>query len=187
MRGMILLADGFEDIEAITVIDLLRRASIIIDTVSITSNIYVISQSLIKIKADFTYNEVQTSCYDFLIIPGGKAVFNHHLSSNVTRNFVNEFYQENKLICAICAAPRILLDLGLLSNKEYTIYPGCDNDLNDEKLQGINTKKQVQVTNNIITSKAPGTSVVFAYEIIKKLLGNDTADKIINDIYYKTT
>ena len=96
MKGLILLADHFEDVEALITIDMLRRAKIQIDLVSMTNNIELTTQSNIKLLADYLLKDINTKEYDFLVIPGGKAVFQTHLSSSITKNIVNEFNNQRK-------------------------------------------------------------------------------------------
>lgn len=181
MKGLILLADHFEDVEALITIDMLRRAKIQIDLVSMTNNIELTTQSNIKLLADYLLKDINTKEYDFLVIPGGKAVFETHLSSNITKNIVNEFNNQNKLIATICAAPGILGVNGLLDNKEFVCFPGCENNVP----KGMLVDKKVVVTNNLITSKAAGTTFDFAYEIIKYLTNEKLAKQVLSSVYYK--
>ena len=181
MKGLILLADHFEDVEALITIDMLRRAKIQIDLVSMTNNIELTTQSNIKLLADYLLKDINTKEYDFLVIPGGKAVFETHLSSNITKNIVNEFNNQNKLIATICAAPGILGVNGLLDTKEFVCFPCCENNVP----KGMLVDKKVVVTNNLITSKAAGTTFDFAYEIIKYLTNEKLAKQVLSSVYYK--
>ena len=181
MKGLILLANHFEDVEAFITVDMLRRAKIQIDLVSMTGKIELVTQSNIKLFADYLLEDVNVSDYDFLVIPGGKAVFETHLDSLVTKNLVNEFNKDNKLIATICAAPGILGVNGLLDNKEFVCFPGCENNIPN----GILLNKNVVISNNLITSKAAGTTFDFAYEIIKYLTNEEQAQKVLNSVYYK--
>lgn len=182
MKGLILLADYFEDIEALATIDLLRRANIKIDIVSITGNDELTTQSLLKIKAEKKYENIDLNEYEFLIIPGGKAVFNTHLSSKITEICVKHFYERGKLIACICAAPSILGKMGILNQLEYTCYPGCEQNM---PKQNYLPNEKVVVRNNIITSKAAGTTFLFASKIIECLKGKEEAEKVLKNIYYE--
>ena len=115
MKGLIILVNGFEDVEALATIDVLRRSGIIIDTTSL-DNKDIITQSNNKIQANYLLNEINTQEYDFLIIPGGKAVFNILDNDNRIDQLIDEFYNNNKLICAICAAPRLIAKRGYFKN-----------------------------------------------------------------------
>lgn len=182
MKGIILLANHFEDTETILTIDLIRRASIELDLVSISDSLELTTQYNLKIKAEKKINEVNLDEYDFLIIPGGKAVFETHLSSEVTKSIVQKFYNQQKLIATICAAPSILGQLGYLDNIPFTCFPSCEEKMpNGQYLQN----ESVVVNNNLITAKAAGATFDFAYEIIKYVKGQETADKVINAVYYK--
>lgn len=182
MKGIILLANYFEDTEAIVTIDLIRRANIDLDLVSIEKTLELTTQYNLKIKAEKMIEDVNLEEYDYLIIPGGKAVFLTHLESLITKAVVEEFYNKNKLIATICAAPGILGKYGYLDNKPFTCYPSCETNMQN----GIYLEKEGTVVNkNIITGKAAGATFEFAYEIIKYLKGKEVADKVINSVYYK--
>lgn len=181
MKGLILLANHFEDVEALITIDMLRRAKIDIDLVSMNDTLEVITQSNIIIKADILYKEINLDDYSFLIIPGGKATFETHHNSLFTKKAVDKFYNNHQLIATICAAPSILGLMGLLDNKEYTCFPGCE----EYMPKGILQNKDVVVGDNLITSKAAGTTFMFAYEIIKYLTNEEYALKVLNSVYYK--
>lgn len=180
MKGIILLANHFEDVEALITIDMLRRANIHIDLVSMNEELEVVSQSNIIIKADLLYKEIDLNDYSFLIIPGGKATFETHHHSLFTKNAITKFNSCNQLIATICAAPSILGLMGLLDNKEYTCFPSCE----EYMPKGLHQDKDVVVYENYITSKAAGTTFQFAYEIIKYLVNKETAEKVLKSVYY---
>ena len=178
MKGLILLANYFEDVEALITIDMLRRAKITIDLVSVTKEKQLITQSNLAIMAEKTIDEVCLDDYDFVVLPGGKAVFETHLTSSITNKVIEHFMNKNKLVCAICAAPKVLSKY--LENKDFTCFPSCEDDI-----LGNYTANKVEVVGNIITSKAAGTTFDFAYEIIKYLENEELAKKVINSVYYK--
>ena len=181
MKGLILLANHFEDVEALITIDMLRRAKIEIDLVSITEDYNLVTQSGVRLQADHLISEIDLDEYAFLIIPGGKAVFETHLNSNITKNCIKLFYKKQKLIATICAAPLILDSLGILKDKEYVCFPSCE-----KSIDGIyKENEKVVVSNNIITSKAAGTTFDFAFAIIKYLLNEEMANIVLNNVYYK--
>ena len=111
MKGLIVLVNGFEDVEALATIDVLRRSGIQVDTTSL-DNKDVITQSNNKITVDYSLKELNIPEYDFLILPGGKAVFNILDKDARVDYLVDEFYIQGKLICAICAAPRLIAKRG---------------------------------------------------------------------------
>lgn len=180
-KGIMLLADGFELCEALITIDLLRRANIDIETVSMMKELEVLSQSNVLIKADKMVKEINCDDYNFMILPGGGAIFKNHLNNEITLNIIKDFNDKQKLVCAICAAPMVLAKLGLLHNKNFVCFPGCK-----EGLDGKYSKsKKVVKEGNIITSKAMGTTFEFAYEIIKTLLDEKVAKEVLKKVYYE--
>lgn len=182
MKGIILLANHFEDVEALITIDILRRANISIELVSVVDSLELTTQSNVVIKAEKLYEDINIEEYDYLIIPGGKAVFETHLDSTKTKEAVEYFYKHNKLIASICAAPGVLGKYGYLDNTPYVCFPTCEEFMP----KGILLKdKNVVVSNNIITSKAAGTTFDFAYEIVKYLTNEELANNVINSVYYK--
>ena len=182
MKGIILLANYFEDVEALITIDMLRRAKITVDLVSMNDTLEVITQSNIKIKADKIVNEINPKDYDFLIIPGGKATFLTHHNSSVTTSIVKSFMDQHKLVATICAAPSILGRLGYLDNLPFTCFPSCEKYMPKGIYQ---PNEDVVVANNIITSKAAGTTFNFAKAIIKYLANDQLANDTLNSVYYK--
>lgn len=179
----IFLADGFEEVEAIAPIDLLRRADIDVDTVSLTDENLVQSARKVKVVADKVINELDFDKYDMLVLPGGPGHKNY-FKSQLLLDKVLEFSKDmkNKKVGAICAAPLILSELGILENKKAICFPACESNL----LAGnpILTHKKVVVDGNIITSRSAGTAIDFALEIISQLLGNEKSKEISKEIVY---
>lgn len=180
MKGLIILSDGFEDVEAIATIDILRRSGIVVDTVSLYNKI-VTTQSKNKIIVDYLLEEIDETDYNFLIIPGGKAVFNVLDNNKEIEELIDKFYSNNKLICAICAAPRLIIKKGYLKNKKFTIFPNCIDDYKG----GILLDQGVVVEDKIITAKAMYYSIDFALAIIEKLQGTEQMKKIYKQIQGK--
>ena len=177
MKGLIILVNNFEDVESLATVDVLRRSGIIIDTTSL-DNKDIITQSNNQITVDYLLSEVNVNEYDFLILPGGKAVFNILDNDKRIDDLVDYFYSNKKLICAICAAPRLIAKRGYFDNLKFTIFPGC---LETEVL-GKQTTKGVVVDDYFITAKSMYYSIEFALEIIKKLQGKDQKKKIEKQI-----
>lgn len=180
MKGLIILVNGFEDVEALATIDVLKRSGIQIDTASLF-NKEVVTQSNHKIIVEKLLEEVNTKEYDFLILSGGKAVFNILDKEQNIDQLIDEFYSNNKLICAICAAPRLIAKRGYFNNLKFTIFPRCL----DGEVLGTNTNKGVVVEEKFITAKAMYYSIEFALEIIKKLQGKQQAKIIKKQIQGK--
>lgn len=177
MKGLIILVNNFEDVEALATIDVLRRSGIIIDTTSL-DNKDVITQSNNKIEVDYLLKDINLNEYDFLILPGGKAVFNILDKNQRIDELIDYFYNNKKLICAICAAPRLIAKRGYFDNLKFTIFPNCL----DGEVKGENTNSGVVVEDKFITAKSMYYSIEFALEIINKLQGSEQKEKIEKQI-----
>ena len=179
----VFLADGFEEVEAIAPIDLLRRAEIEVDTVSLTDENFVQSARKVKVVADKVISEIDFDKYDMLVLPGGPGHKNY-FKSQLLLDKVLEFSKDtkNKKVGAICAAPLILSKLGILENKKAICFPACESNL----LAGnpILTHEKVVVDGNIVTSRSAGTAIDFALEVISQLLGNEKSKEVKDEIVY---
>jgi len=171
----ILLANGFEEIEAISVIDILRRAEIDLKIVSIYNSLQVSSDRNLNVTADITISEIDKENITSIILPGGSGYENLE-NSEKTKNLLLYANNHNKYLFAICAAPSILGNLGILNNKKATCYPGFEKYLIGSK----NCNDDVCIDGNIITSRGPGTAHKFAYEIVSTL-----KDKLLSDTLKK--
>lgn len=177
----IFLANGFEEIEGLTVVDLLRRAGIEIQMVSIMGTKDIISSHKIKIEADELFEKVDYQDADMLVLPGGMPGTNYLSAHKGLVTILKQFNQEGKNLAAICAAPSVLGENDILKGKKATCYPGYEEKLNGAIVTGSN----VEMDSNIITSKGMGTSIDFALAIITKLKDKETADNIAAAIQYK--
>jgi len=177
----IFLADGFEEIEGLTVVDLLRRAHIEINMVSITGRLQVTGSHKISVMADMLFEDARFDDADMLVLPGGMPGTINLMEHKGLDKLLRKFNSENKNIAAICAAPSILGSKGFLEGKYATCYPGFE-----DKLTGSNVRKQdVVVDGNIITSRGMGTAIDFALAIIRKLTDENTAKDIADKIVYR--
>jgi protein deglycase len=173
-KAVILLATGFEEIEAISVIDILRRAGIeiIIAGVDGTS---VTGSHGITVSADKKLSDIEPD-FDAVILPGGMPGALHLHNSVEVNDFIKTAHSKGALIAAICAAPAVVLaPLGILDNKIATCYPGDQVDF------GKTTRyknKTVIVDGNIITSQGVGTAIEFGLAIVEKIIGKETAKKV---------
>ena len=172
----IFLDNGFEEIEAITTIDLLRRADIMVTTVSVTGIETVLGAHNIAVKADALFQAVDFSDAEMLILPGGATRLGEH---NDLCELLQQHNAENKMIAAICAAPSVLGQIGILHGKQATCYPGFESYLGESFIGGL-----VVESKNIITAKGPGLSSDFAFCIIEKLKGSDIADQVYDAAQY---
>ncbi|MDO4190554.1 MAG: DJ-1/PfpI family protein [Bacteroidales bacterium] len=175
------LADGFEEIEALAVVDLLRRAEVCVETVSVSNRNEVVGAHNVTVKADTLIAQAQIEKPDMLILPGGMPGMENLYACEKLRNLLLQQAGEQRLIAAICASPSILGRLGLLKQHQAVCYPGFE----DELTEAFVRSERVLVSDNIITSRAPGTAIPFALELIKILCGEAVADQIAKDILLK--
>lgn len=173
------LADGFEEVEALAPLDILRRASADIKTVGVTGE-YVTGAHNITVKADISLSEVDKDAVDALILPGGLGGTENMDKNDAVRSLVLYANENKKLICAICAAPSILGKMGLLKGKEATCYPGFEDTFDG----GVYVKQSVVKCDNFITSDGMGSAYKFGFEITRALCGNEIAEKIKEQIQY---
>ncbi len=172
MKCLLLLANGFEDHEALTTRDVLLRSNIQVDTASITKTKVVTSSHDLILYTDYILEEINYEDYGCLILPGGKKGVTEGLSNLYNLKDMLKHFANGKLIAAICAAPSLLGMNDLLINKNYTCFPGFENNF----YKGHYQDKGVVIDGNIITSKSMYYTIDFALEIIKKITGhNETA------------
>lgn len=175
------LANGFEETEAITIIDLLRRAKLNVAVVSVAEEKIVEGAHNISVKADELFKDIDYGKIDMIILPGGMPGTKNLENHIELKKRVIEFDLDEKGIGAICAAPSIIGKLGLLEDKEATCYPGFEKDLFNAKL----SDKTTVVANNIITSKGIGSAIEFSLVIIEKLINKEAAEEVAKSIIYK--
>ena len=166
----VFLADGFEEVEALTAVDLLRRARVYVDTVSITDEYKVHGAHGINVQTEDLFDEVNFDEFDMIVLPGGMPGTTNLMKHAGVRQIVTEFAQAGKPVGAICAAPTILADLGLLEGRKATCYPACEENMEDAILTGA----PVTVDGNIITSRGVGTAIDFVEndgaELVEKIV-----------------
>lgn len=173
-KALVIISEGFEEIEAITIIDVLRRAQIEVSLATI-SEILTLGANGITIKADTQLEELHTKSYDIVILPGGGQNTENLASSSLVKKILNEMKNENKLIAAICAAPYALNEAGVL-NQNYTCYPSFEQKIRLDGYQG--DKQKVVIDGKIITSRGPATAMPFALELVKILKGKETYENL---------
>lgn len=173
----VFLADGFEEIEGITVTDVLRRAGAEVKTVSVTESLTVKGAHGIKVQADMTFDEADDAACEMLVLPGGMPGTTNLLAHKGLVQKIRVLYERGKWVCAICAAPMVLTAAGILEGKNATIYPGMEN-----YIEGANPAEGAVVRDgNIITSKAPGTAMKFALSLVEALYGKEKAERLEKD------
>lgn len=180
-KAYIFLAEGFEEIEGLTVVDLLRRANIDITMVSITGNELVTGSHQISTITDILFEDTDYEDADILILPGGMPGTKNLMNHEGLDMLLREFHKKGKPLAAICAAPKVLGTKGLLEGKGATCYPG-----HEESLLGAKYLNMDVVTDgNIVTSRGMGTSIDFSLALIKQLKDENEARKIADTIQYQ--
>ena len=173
------LADGFEEIEALTPIDMLRRAGIEVTSVSINKTPLVTGAHGINVIADKVIDYVSAVDIDAVILPGGLPGADNLRANSKVGEFIDKAADEGKYVCAICAAPRILGEKGLLKGKKAICYPGFEQYLDGAEIVDTGCV----VDGNIITSKGMGKAADFSLAIIEVLKDKETAERIKNSIF----
>lgn len=178
----VFLADGFEEIEALTTVDLCRRANLELKTVSIGADQNVMGSHMIPVKADIMLSDVDWDATDITVLPGGKLGTDNLNACEELMGRVSERISAGKPVAAICAAPALLLgDRGLVKGKKACCYPGMEDHLEGADV----TYDTVAMDGTVITSRGLGTSVDFALAIITLLKDAATADDIAKKVVYK--
>ena len=176
----VFFANGFEEIEALTVVDLLRRENVETVMVSIMPDKTVLGAHNIPVIADGLFEDYKYSDGDMLVLPGGMPGTNNLMAHEGLRDELFVYRDANKYMAAICAAPSVLGMNGMLRGKKATCYPGVE-----DKLLGAEVTPIGVVTDgNIITGKGMGTAIDFAAAIIEALCGEEAAQKVLKAIQY---
>ena len=179
----VFLATGFEEIEALTPVDILRRAGMDVKLVSVTGSEIVKGARNIEVKADILFENIDRDFADILVLPGGMPGTTNLLNYEPLTKLVTDYFNAGKHIAAICAAPTIFGKLNLLKGKNATCYPGME-----DELIGANVCYESVVTDsNVTTSRGMGTAIDFSLELLKimsgdKMTANDMADKVVYKI-----
>ena len=180
-KSLIILANGFEEIEAITVIDILRRAKIEVTTAGLTGTVIQGAHHM-SLQTETTIEAVLKEDFDAVILPGGEPGTTHLESSDLVAQILERHHVQQKWIAAICAAPRILNQLGFLHERYATSYPS-----NQPKMtQCIYQELPVVVSDHIITSRGPGTAMLFALTLVEKLHSPQLANALKSAMLVQT-
>ena len=169
----VFLADGFEEIEALAPIDILRRASKPVTVVGVTGKT-VTGAHGIKVTADVTIDEASREDIDMIVLPGGLPGADNLQNSPEVCEYIALANNKGAFIAAICAAPKILGALGLLKGKEAICYPGFENELKG----AVISDKKVVCDGNIITAAGMGVAVDFALKLVELLASSEASEKI---------
>lgn len=171
------LAIGFEEIEAIAIVDILRRASVEVVMGSL-EGLHVKGAHGIEVIADSLLCELEHQDFDMIVLPGGLPGATNLAKDSKVQSLLQDFDKANKHIAAICAAPLALKSAGVLKN-HYTCYPSFENHI---KHQGYNADINVVCDANITTSKGPSTAIEFTLKLVEILCGEEMAQKLSKDL-----
>jgi len=182
MNVIVFLAEGFEEVEALTVVDYLRRVKpITVDMIAIGDSLLVSGSHHIEVKADKHIDDLANhDAYEAVIIPGGMPGAAHLRDDQRVIKIVREMNEVGKLVAAICAGPIVLEKATIIDGKKMTSFPGFEKDFPNS----IYLADAVVRDKNIITSRGPGTAVDFALEIVTILAGEKEAETLRKNILY---
>jgi protein deglycase len=171
---LIHLANGFEEIEAITPVDVLRRAGCEVVTISVSGKREVIGAHGITVLADKLFAESDYDHADMILLPGGQPGSDNLNRHEGLKKQIIAFHMQGKLVAAICAAPLVLGSTGILKGKKATCYPGVESRLTGATFTG----NAVEVDGNIITGRGPGLAMVFSLALVEKLVGKSKVEEL---------
>lgn len=173
-KAFVFLANGFEEMEALGTVDILRRGGIEVTTVSITADPVVTGAHNVPVTADTTLEKAALAGADALILPGGMPGASNLNDSEPVKEALLQQYREGRIVAAICAAPLVLGGLGLLKGRNATCYPGFE-----PKLIGATvTGEAVEVSDNVITGKGPGLVINFGLALVAAIKSQAVAEEV---------
>ncbi|MBU8913037.1 MAG: DJ-1/PfpI family protein [Spirochaetales bacterium] len=176
-RIAVLLADGFEEVEAITPIDFLRRAGVEVPVVGVTGDLVTGGHS-IRVRSDIVINQVDDQFIanlDGVVVPGGTDGAENIAANDRAMGLIRHCLDAGKLVAALCAAPGVVLGAnGLLTGRRFTCYPGFETRVEN----GEFSEDRVVVDGNLITSRGPGTAAEFTLAIIRYLVGEEASSNL---------
>ncbi|QIA07457.1 DJ-1 family glyoxalase III [Draconibacterium halophilum] len=168
------LADGFEEIEAISIIDVLRRAEFDVDVVSMNKSMEVNGAHDITVKADTMFEDLDYTNIDMIVLPGGVSGARNLQAHEGLQKQILDFHASDKPLGAICAAPLVFGNLGLLEGKTATCYPGFESELKGAEI----SENTVVQSGTIVTGKGAGVAIHFALKIVEMFKGKEVADDL---------
>jgi 4-methyl-5(b-hydroxyethyl)-thiazole monophosphate biosynthesis len=178
MNVLVPLAEGFEEIEAMTVVDVLRRAGIKVTTAGLPGTIVEGSRN-VKVLTDTKLDSIVVKDYDALVLVGGSPGYSNLSKSGKVMKIIGEYHRDGKLVAAICGAPTVLAEAGILTNIKATVYPGLEKYLPKPR------NDRVIEAGNVITSQGPGTAMEFALSIVEHLAGKETMKNVKEQLLFR--
>ena len=179
MKVAVMFANGFEEIEAISIVDILRRADIQTICVGLEKKL-VVGTHGVEIKADIVLDELNVDEFELIVLPGGLPGAKNLAQSQKLGEILRQFDSKNKKIAAICAAPWALATAGVLKDN-YTCYPGFEKTIAKD---GYNANEKISKCQNIITANGPATTMEFALRLVGELLGEEKQKLIANELLF---
>lgn len=176
------LATGFEEIEAITIIDVLRRAGLNVIVTSVTDDYLVSGAHQVPVRADKLFTEVNYDSVDMIVLPGGMPGAENLDRHEGLKSQIKNFHGNGKPIGAICAAPMVLGHLGLLEGKKAVCFPGFEKELKGASIGDTSTA----VDGNVVTGRGVGAALNFSLQIVKMLQNEEKADKLAQSMLVET-
>jgi len=171
---LVFLADGFEEIETLTVVDACRRADLVVDIVSISDRLEVRGAHNVIVKADKIFDEINIDDYEALYIPGGQPGATNLMNDKRVVECVNLFNDDDKKVMAICAGPQVLDKAKVLKDGKFTCYPGVE-----ERLESKDPVDEAVVTEgNITTAMGPALAILLALDVVEKLSSKEKREEV---------
>lgn len=172
------LAEGFEEVEALTVVDILRRVDLPVYSVSVTGSKLVRGAHGIGVEADYCFEEIDYDKCDMIVLPGGLPGATNLRDHKGLCQKIALFAEEGKGLAAICAAPMVLGSLGVLHGRKATIYPGMEEELKGAEPMDFPVVRDM----NIVTSQGPGTAMKFAIALVSYFKGKEVGEELASDL-----
>lgn len=180
-KAYLFFATGFEEVEALTVVDILRRGGVDCKTVSVMGDYDVTSSHAVTVRADLLFDEQDLSDADMLIMPGGSPGTPNLKAHKGLEKLILRYKEEGKYLAAVCAAPTIYGEMGLLEGRNATCYPGME-----EGLAGANhLTDKVVCDGQFITSRGMGTCIDFGLTLLARLTSEENAEEVAHKIVYR--
>jgi 4-methyl-5(b-hydroxyethyl)-thiazole monophosphate biosynthesis len=175
-KALVPLAEGFEEIEAVTIIDIMRRGGVEVHSAYLDGEFatdLVLGANGITVQADIPLKSVIVDDYDIIVLPGGWGGTNRLAEDSDAQRLLKEFKESGRWVAAMCAAPYALHKAGVLSEK-YTCYPSVEEQI----VPDARVDEMVVVSDRVITSQGPATAICFAIEIIRAIVGEESANAV---------
>lgn len=179
-RVLVVLAPGFEEIEAFAPVDILRRAGAYVVTAGTVDGV-IVGRSDIKALADESLDKVEGDDFDMLVLPGGIGSTENMISDDRIRRVIEHFSEKGKYLAAICAASTVLANAGVAKGRRITSHPSVQTEFHHE----MYSEDRVVVDGNIITSRAPGTALEFAFKLVEILFGMEKVAEVNGGVLAK--